>query len=291
MKKIILTLCAIFVGSFVIAQTAPPTYEEYVDVIEKMNKSIKSIKTMQCKFLKNERYNGKIVVSEQTFKLNSSPKKVYMKIVKGPNAGTEVLFIPAENNGDAKVSAGKYVPTISLSPFSSLMRDKQRNTIYELGYAYTGNVIYKNFEKYKSKGLELYKAGWAKYEGIIDFDGKKCHKVTIDNRDYKIIEYTVLKGETFRTIAQKLYLDEYNLVELNPSVKDGYKLTAGQVIKVPSDFCKLVTMYIDVKTLLPIYQKIYDLKGLMGEYGYLNLQVNVPIADEEFTEDYKEYGF
>lgn len=291
MKNIILSFCVFFLGNIVDAQTAPPTYEEFVDVIEKMNKTVKSIKTMKCRFLKNERYKGKIIVSEQTFKLNVNPKKVYMKILKGPNSGTEVLFIPAENKGEARVSAGKYIPTISLSPFSSLMRDNQRNTIYELGYGYTGSVIYKNFEKYKAKGPELFKLGWSKYEGIIDFDGKKCHKVTIDNKEYKILDYKVLKGETFRTIAQKLLLDEYNLVEKNPSVKDGNKLTEGQVIKVPSDFCKIVTLYIDVKTNLPVYQKIWDDVGLMGEYTYLDLLINPPIADEEFTTGYKEYGF
>lgn len=291
MKHIILSLGILFLGNIGIAQTTAPTYEEYIEVIEKMNKSVKAIKTMKCKFLKNERYEGKIVISEQTFKLNTSPKKVYMKILKGPNSGTEVLFIPNENKGEARVSAGKFVPTISLSPFSSLMRDKQRNTIYELGYTYTGNVIYKNFEKYKARGPELYKSGSMKYEGIIDFDGKKCHKVTIDNKEYKILEYKVLKGETFRTIAQKLLLDEYNLVELNPSVKDGYKLKEGQVIKVPSDFCKMVTMYIDVKTNLPLYQKISDNLGVMGEYTYLDLFINTPITDEEFTTGYKEYGF
>lgn len=291
MKNFLLTLALLIVGNSMISQTTTPTYEECVDVIEKMNKSVKAIKTMKCKFLKNERYNGKIVVSEQIFKLNTNPRKVYMKILKGPNSGTEVIFIPTENKGEARVSAGKFVPTISLSPFSSLMRDKQRNTIYELGYNYTGNVIYKNFEKYKARGPELYKSGSFKYDGIIDFDGKKCHKVTIDNREYKILEYKVLKGETFRTIAQKLLLDEYNLVELNPSVKDGYKLKEGQVIKVPSDFCKMVIMYIDVKTNLPVYQKIYDNTGLMGEYTYLDLMINTPIADEEFTTDFKEYGF
>lgn len=287
----------LFIAAFTLAmlgfsQTTTPTYEEAVEVFEKMNKSVKAIKTMECKFLKNERYQGKIIKSEQEFKLSVVPKKkVYMKIIKGPNAGTEVLFIPSENGGKAIVSAGKFIPNIDLSPFSSLMRDKQRNTIYELGFSYTGDVIYKNFNKYKETGEKLYNEGWAKYEGIIDFDGRKCYKVSIDNKGYKILDYTVLKGETFRSIAHKLILDEYNLVELNPSVKDGYKLTPGQVIKVPSDFCKYVTVYVDVKTNLPVYQKIADEKGVMGEYTYLNLKINETIADEEFTKDYDGYGF
>jgi hypothetical protein len=57
-----------------------------------MNKSVKAIKTMKCEFLKNERYAGKIIVIEQTFKLNTSQQKVYMKIMKIANTGTEVVF-------------------------------------------------------------------------------------------------------------------------------------------------------------------------------------------------------
>ena len=50
-------------------------------------------------------------------------------------------------------------------------------------------------------------------------------------------------------------------------------------------------MYVDAKTLLPVYQKIFDEKGLIGEYEYHDLQINVPIPDEEFTKKYKGYGF
>ena len=41
MKKIILLFCILLFGSTLIAQTAVPTYEECVEVIEKMNKNLK----------------------------------------------------------------------------------------------------------------------------------------------------------------------------------------------------------------------------------------------------------
>ena len=38
-------------------------------------------------------------------------------------------------------------------------------------------------------------------------------------------------------------------------------------------------------------RKIIDINGFVAEYEYHDLQINVPIADEEFTKKYKEYGF
>ncbi len=48
---------------------------------------------------------------------------------------------------------------------------------------------------------------------------------------------------------------------------------------------------IDKELMLPISEKIYDDKGLFETYEFNNLQVNTPIAAEEFTENYKDYHF
>ena len=59
MKKIILTLCVIIVGSTVFAQTAfkePKTQEELAELVESMMKSIRAVKTAKFTFVKNERY-------------------------------------------------------------------------------------------------------------------------------------------------------------------------------------------------------------------------------------------
>lgn len=291
MKKITLLSCALIISSFSFSQTKAPTLEEYGQVIEKMKVSIAAIKTTSFDFVKNERYKGKIVNSKQFVKQNVSPSKIYMHLLEGPNSGTELLFIPAENGGKARVSAGKFVPTISLSPFSDLVRDNQRNTIYELGFSYMGNLIYKNYLKYKDKGQELIDAGWAKYEGIIKYDGRDCHKITMENKDYAIIKYTVKEGDNCRKIAKELLLDEYSFYELNPAIKSSTDIKPGQVIMIPNTFCQKILVYIDVATSLPVYQKIWDTKGVVGEYAFLNLKINPTFAADEFTEKFAGYGF
>ena len=50
-------------------------------------------------------------------------------------------------------------------------------------------------------------------------------------------------------------------------------------------------MYVDVKSYLPIFQRLFDNKGVVAEYEYRDLQINPTIPEEEFTKGFKEYGF
>jgi outer membrane lipoprotein-sorting protein len=65
----------------------------------------------------------------------------------------------------------------------------------------------------------------------------------------------------------------------------------GQKIKVPTSYAKKVVLYIDKLNNLPIYQQLFDEKGLFAEYKYTNLIVNPKLADNEFTKNYTGYKF
>jgi LysM repeat protein len=158
--------------------------------------------------------------------------------------------------------------------------------MFQLGFAYPGDLINDAYNKYKSKAGE-----YSTYGGIIKWDNRDVYKITLDNKEYKIKDYTVLAGEDLIKIARKLKLDEYNILELNPSISSYTSVKAGQVIKIPETFTKLVIMYVDTKNFLPVYQKMTDLKGMVGEYEYHDLIVNPAISDEEFTKGFKEYSF
>jgi outer membrane lipoprotein-sorting protein len=114
--------------------------------------------------------------------------------------------------------------------------------------------------------------------------------VTLTNKEYKIENYTVQAGEDILKIARKLRLDEYSLLELN-GIKDFDDVKAGQTIKVQNSLCKQIEMSIDQETYLPLYQKLFDEKGLMATYEYSKLKINPTFKPEEFTEDYSEYDF
>ena len=265
---------------------ATPTLEELTIIFDKMMVAIKNIKTIKFRMVKNERYDGKVVESEQTCKQNVKPLKIYMHLTKGPNSGSEVLYVKGENGGKAYVSAGKWVPTLSLDPYGSLVNQKQRHTMFQLGFAFTGDLINHAYQTYKSKAAE-----YSSYGGIIKWSGRDVYKITLNNKGYKIFDYTVKKDENLIRIARRLKLDEYNLLELNPSLDDYFDIKEGQVIKIPSSFTKTVLMYVDTKTFLPVYQKMTDLKGMVGEYEYHDVIINPVMKADEFSKDFSDYGF
>lgn len=260
--------------------------EEMMIVFNKMMNAVKNVKTTKYRLLKYERYNGKIVQSNQIVKQNMDPLKVYMKIISGPNKGAEILYAKGLNNGNAYVKKGSILPTLNLDPLGVLVTDKQRHTIFELGFAYSGDLIHDAFQRFKNKSSEF-----VTYGGIIKWDNREVYKFTLDNKEYKLKDYTILAGEDLIKIARKLKLDEYNLLELNPAISNYSDVKPGQAIKIPESFTKTVIIYIDTKTYLPVYQKMMDLKGVVGEYEYHDLVINPVIPEEEFTAGYNGYTF
>lgn len=291
MKRYLLTLFFGFTSyTLSFAQTDPApnitSKEEMMIVFNKMTNAIKNVKTAKYRLIKNERYNNKIVQSNQIVKQHMDPLKVYMKIIAGPNKGAEILYASGLNNGNAYVNAKSFMPTLNLDPLGILVNDRQRHTIFELGFAYTGDLIHDAYKKYKDRSSE-----YIAYGGVIKWDNRDVYKFTLDNKEYKIKDYTILPGEDLVKIARKLKLDEYNLLELNPAVSKYTDVKPSQVIKIPESFTKTVIIYIDTKTYLPVYQKMMDLKGVVGEYEYHDLIINPVIPEEEFTAVYSGYSF
>lgn len=294
MKKLILLVCvAIF--SFAFTQQTPvkaPTVDEFNLIYTSMIKAIKNVKNTKFKMVKNERFDEEIVKSVQMCKMQVTPRKIYMNILEGPNNGTKILYVEGENDNEAYADAKSWLPTVSINPRGSLARTKQRHTMFELGFKYTGDVIINSYEKFKNQlaAGETANPKAFKYYGIIKWAGRDVHKIMLNDLHYKLVDYTVKEGEDLEKIARKLSLDEYSLLEHNEDVDDYDDVKAGQVIKVPTTFAKKVIMCIDAKTFLPVYQKLYDLKGMIGEYAYHNIGIN-NVKPEEFTKDYSEYGF
>jgi len=255
------------------------------EMFRKMMATIDGIKTLSFKLDKTERIKGKMMPGSQDVKLNVSPFKVYLK-VHVPNQGAEVLYIEGQNKGNAKVNPNAFpYMTLNLDPNGDILRKDQHHSVKELGFKYTGDLLNFVYNKYKSKMND-----YVTINGDVTYDGRKCLNVTLMNKEYAIENYTVLAGEDIMKIARKLRLDEYGLLELN-NIKGFDDVKAGQVIKVPNSLCKQIEMYIDKETYLPLYQKLFDEKGLMATYAYSNLKLNPTFKPEEFTEDYSGYKF
>lgn len=284
MRKIIFFLLIIISGcSGIYAQTVPSNTE----IFEKMMASINNVHSLKFRLIKNERMiGGKMAPQDQQVKLLCTPFKCYIKVAK-PDVGAEALFVKGTNNNQSLVNPNGFpYMNLNLDPYGEILRKNQHHTVFELGFTYTGELLKDAYDRYKYKINEF-----MKNEGTITWDNHECYKIVFDNKDYALYDYTVLPGEDLIKIAQKKKVSDYQLLELNPSVKTYSSVRPGQVIKVPVTYGKKIIVYIDKQNFLPIYEEVYDNKGLFSLYEYHNLVVNPVIPEIEFTKDYPGYGF
>ncbi len=252
------------------------------EILNNVLESIGKIKTMRYNLQCSERIKGKMQHTESQVKLQISPRKLYLSL-KGP----EVLWLEGTNDGDALINPGAFpYMNLNLDPFGSLMRKDQHHTIHEMGLHYLAEILKDGIKRAGDK--------FDKYFVVLGeekYDGRDCYKLSIAFPDYTWKTYTIKKDETITSIARKLHVSEYMILEKNSEVAWFNDVKTGQVIQVPDAYAKLTILLIDKTLLLPVNNKVFDDKGLFETYEYYNLQINPPISSEEFTKEYKDYNF
>lgn len=253
------------------------------DVVFKMIKSIHDLERLKYSLKIIERGKKGYNHYESSVKLNRKPRKIYLYI-----KGIELLWVDGWNNNKAYVKPNSFpYVNLSLDPLGFLMRQDQHHTLNEMGVDYFGSVIKYIATKYGDKFDQYFKL-----EGEERVNNRPCYKIIIDNKDFGYENYTVGENESITSIARKLHVSEYMILEINPKLSDYFDiLKKGQILKVPTAYAKHVTLYIDQLYFLPISIKILDDKGLFEQYDYHFLQVNPKIDDAEFTKEYKDYKF
>lgn len=248
-----------------------------------MIKSIDAVDRFKYNLKITERGKKGFNYYESSVKLNRSPRKIYVYI-----KGIELIWVDGWNGNKAYVKPNSFpYINLSLDPLGSLMRQDQHHTINEMGFDYFASIVEymalkvgNNFDQY------------FKLEGEERYNNRPCYKITISNKDYAYENYTVGDKENITTIARKLHISEYKILEVNPKLNDYFDiLKKGQVLKVPNAYAKDVVLYIDQLYNLPIGVRVSDDKGLFEQYDYFFLQVNPKIEDTEFTTGYKDYKF
>ena len=62
-------------------------------------------------------------------------------------------------------------------------------------------------------------------------------------------------------------------------------------MKVPTLYCKKAVLYIDEILMLPVSISLYDDAGLFESYDFSGIEINRPFKENEFTRNFKGYGF
>lgn len=272
-------LC-LFFGLNTSAQKTSLTTKE---IVFKMTKSIDEVDRLKYSLKITERGKKGYNHYESSVKLNRKPRKIYLYI-----KGIELLWISGWNNNKAYVKPNSFpYVNLSLDPLGFLMRQDQHHTINEMGFDYFGSVVEYMALKVNDKFDQYFKL-----EGEERYNNRPCYKLVIDNKDFGYENYTVGANESITSIARKLHISEYMILELNPKLNDYFDiLKQGQVLKVPNAYAKHVTLYIDQLYFLPVGVKVLDDKGLYEQYDYHYLQVNPKFEDGEFTKTYRDYKF
>jgi LysM repeat protein/predicted RNA-binding protein YlqC (UPF0109 family) len=258
-------------------------------IVNNMMDAIKKAKGYAYVMRGSEKLIGKkeFKVTDLYTKINNSPRKLYGRVENEPNKGTQMLYVESEREGKILVKAGRFIPSIKLSPFSGLLTKDQHHTLLSAGFMFVWKVINDGIKRAESQnGFDQV----FKYVGDVTFGGKKCYKIVIEDPTYAITTYTAKKGETLYAIAQKLLVPEYNIMEMN-GLKGFDEDLSGKVLKVPTSYAKKSVLFIDKETNYPIYQEMGDNNGVFEKYEYSNLVINPVFAADEFTTDCKDYSF
>lgn len=253
------------------------------EIVMKSLKAIEEVKSLKYNLKITERGKKGFNYYQSSVKFQKKPRKIYLYI-----KGIEVLWVEGTNKGKALVKPNSFPYfNLNLDPLGDLMRQDQHHTLNEMGYDYFGSIIGYSVKKLGERFDEFFH-----FAGEEKINNRLCYKIIIDNRDFGYVDYKIGEGESITSIARKLHVCEYMILEKNKKFKDYFDiLKPGEIIKVPTWYCRKVEMYIDKFYFLPISLKIDDDKGLFEEYNYHFLQVNPKIEDEEFTKDYKDYKF
>ncbi len=255
-----------------------------VEILNRMLDSIENIRTIKIKLVALERFQNKYLKATSHFKISYYPSKKLYFI--NPEKKIEILYIQDKNNNKAIVKHPSLPFSIYLDPLGSIMKKNQHYTIHELGFEYIANTIQVALSKEKGKYFH-----YLHYLGVIQKNGKLCHTLMYESSNFDYVPYVVGNKETVVSISRKLNINEYIIRDKNNLYYEFGYLKKGTSIQVPKMYCKKAFLYISQDTYLPVSINLYDDKGLLESYDYLDVQKNISFDTSEFTKNYKGYNF
>lgn len=256
-------------------------------VFENMLSAASSIQTAKFILYTEERLlNGQFAVAERIVKVQSNPLNIYFFEVK-PEAGMEVLRKEGWNENKMMISPGGFpYLTFSLKTNSALARKDSHHPIEHIGFDYLVGLMKFYQDKYKNHFYD--------YASITDttmWDNRQCIIFKFDFKDYKELNYTMQPGENVTSIAERMYVNDYSLLMLNPFLDGFEEVKNSRPIKVPNFYNRKFIFYIDKNNWLPIKQLIYDETGLYENYEMKSFLFNPVFKKNEFDEKNPGYSF
>jgi Protein of unknown function (DUF1571)/LysM domain len=253
-------------------------------IILEMVQSAGKLQSFTAEITKEERIKGELVKQITAVKLIRKPYQLYLN-QRYPKEGVEIL---CRSGSDKALINPNSFPwfNLSLDPYGSLMRRGQHHTVYDSGFDLMSSILHRELARIGNDT-----ASHIFYKGIVNWQGRPAIHIDMANPDYHHATYLVQMGEDLNSIAIKLNINEYAILELNKAVDFYDDISPGQELKVPSSYAKKMVLYIDQVYMLPLVIKVFDDTGLYEQYAYKKFALNPAFEEGEFTSDYKDYGF
>jgi hypothetical protein len=282
-NKSIILVTYIFVSSSLFSQNNSLKRE----IIAKVIDSINAHNQLEFEMFRSERNEKNEFVDGKFYaKMNKNPFKIYVKNEK-PKKGAEILYVEGENDNKVLLNTNSFpYVSLSLNSENSLLLSGGHHYIKEAGFGKISKILNFDTENFQDNFLKK-----ISYEGIYNWNNKKCYKIRIEYEDYQPINYYAKKGETLYEICENKLINIAKIKELNPALDISKKLTDNQEIIITNHYFKILVLFIDLENYFPIYQLVYDENGLYEKYIYTKLVINKLIKNEEFNRDYKDYNF
>ena len=236
-------------------------------LLENVIQACKSVHQADFTMFMEERIQADWYQSEIEVQLITAPLDIKITGVS-PDEGVKVFYREGHNNNKAIVKPNGFPwVNVSLNPFSNLMRKNKHHTILSIGFqssaAILENVLLQNLRE-ESFTLSC--------NGVVSEEGQTYYQLIIEDPGFTYEKYRFTQSINLINFAAENALHEYLIREHN-DVKFSFEPKAGTEIEIPSSYAKRIELLIDMKTYLPIIQKIYDDQGLFEVYRFSNLEV------------------
>lgn len=248
---------------------------------------MKALKTVQFEMTSVERIEGKYLTSKSKVKTQFWPYKVYIQSIKeGEERGPEVLYHAPDET--ALISPNKF-PFINIpaKPNSFILRNGHHHTLEQNVFTFLASVMENEIQKIGQHNLSTI----LKSTTDTTYNGKECHKVRVVWPNYGWEKYQVKEGETISSIAQRLVVSDYHILQKNTQYDDYDDPKPGETLFIPKHYAHSVVFLIDKELLLPIVIRIKDENGLFAMYSFTNLKVNPKLTALDFSRDNDAYNF
>ena len=256
--------------------------QEGTNLIKKMVAVIQTTEGARFTLKKSERFGNSYEDGELKVKFKVNPLEIYSYSIK-PNKDSEVLWKEGDKKLLVKQGTFPYL-SLNMNLFNYFILKGNHHIITHTPFTYFGKILSNLLSKVDTNGNKI------EFVGTVDYNGQSCYHVKMYTDNFITKTVTTDRSETLIEYADRNFLSPHLMQKLNDLSYDDV-LKPGQSLTVTNEYAKSMDVYIEKSTLLPVLLDIFDDKGRLEKYEFLNIERNPVFDSDEFNRNYSEYNF